>query len=329
MVDIIRTISEIETIEDIINSVKKVEHGPLRISYENKILSKNLEPGDINLKLDKEPKIINKDHSKWEYDIKYFGDETIISKDIGENYAVAITDKTYDEHLGNDGLTYKRKIYLIDINHDGVIKEKEFTYRYGTRHKNDNFNVRYDEIKLLSEQKDKVVIGLKSNDELRIVNLSSYITLEKYDLKKELDEKNKIASLNNAINNLDKSSIKRLLESKPSNDVHDQEIISSYKDYKLASINNKDRPYDAKVEDVNLYLIIKNKGLMDLGTIYLDTHHTGASNYRIIPEFNDIIFNEIGDTLSITGNVKAVYRVYGGSSSTQDKKSFELTALIK
>jgi len=297
---------ELVTIDDLkkTNEIKKSE---LRLEFEKDSSKKTGLESTVQ-------KIIKAEGAKLSGKVH---NDDVVSFDSGENCAVAVRDMYLDEYSETAGLSRKVAVYVIDLDNKKIIGEDgPTTYRDGKNSYSDNWRIAYKQVKVLGEDKKTLTVGLKSNEELIIQRVDkktgSRKTIERYDLEAERKEQKKLESIDQAINDLDHSALVKVIESiYGSSQLIDTKKISDT--LTLAGVF----PYHGDLTSQDLYLAIKGKGILKLGSISFDYHSrpNDKNNYNTI-DLEDAKITFLEDTFMVEGKSRKYTDVYQGGSRT-------------
>jgi len=267
---------------------------------------------------------------------KVYNDD-VVAFDSGKNCAVAIRDMYLDEYNETEGLSRKVAVYVIDLNQKRIIAEdgpetyRDGKVRYGSSIAShicisDNWRIAYNQVKVLGEDKTSLTVGLKSSKELIIQKVDKKTgrrkTIEEYDLEAESKEQEKLGSIDKAIAESDCDSIKKVIESMyESSQIVDMEKVSDT----ITLIGAF--PYYGDQTSQDLYLAIKGKGILKLGSISFDYHSRpdNKNDYNTI-DLEDAKITFLGDSFVIKGASKKYTDVYQGRNMTLqvEKYKFEI-----
>ncbi len=310
---------ELKSIKQILDEVKTVSKGKYRKLFEKKKETKksNELEAIVNGHL---PLITGKVYRNG-----------INSSDSGERFGIATINISVDEYGGAHGLTYKSAYQIVDLKRKKIIdKFGPATYRGGHASDMDNWAIYFTQSKVLEEKDDKVVIGLKSSEELTIREYEkdgNFKELENYDLEQEAEEEIKVKSVKKAIKELDTRSIKDFLNASYNYGPGGCTVNKVSDDLVFAYITNLDRSYDGKVDSVDTYLIVKDKGIVKLGEVYLNTYHPEPKYTVVYPRIKDFKFEKSGEKVKLSGIIEAEGKTDTGfgrqSRGVQDTKEFE------
>lgn len=258
------------TIQEILNNISTVEKGYYRKRFEEEKVNP---PKDSLLEKLKDILVFKPVTGK------IYGDE-ISYYHCGSRYCIVLRDITVDEYGGAHGLTYKMAFYIVDLEKKKIIySEGPYTYRGGHAADIDAWHLAFREVRILEESDKKLIFGLKSNEMLVIKRLAlgknganKAEIVEEYDLKQEEKEKKKKESVEKAINELEEESLRALLKSL----YGDNTWISLKRlseNIVLSMIQYYDRDYDAKVDLIKFFAILKGKGIVELGNWRPASYH--------------------------------------------------------
>jgi len=255
---------------------------------------------------------------------------SINSSDAGERYGIATIDISVDEYSGMHGLTYKSAYQIVDLKSEKILSSfGPATYRGGHANDSDNWSIYFTESKILEEKKDSVIVGLKSREGLKVIECKkdgSTETIERYNLKSEEKEKRKLESVEKAIKDLDIDSIQSLMNAKYNFGIGDLATKKLSDDLVFVKINNLDRSYDAKINSIETYLVIKGKGIIKLERINFNTYHPGKKFSTVYPRTRGFEFKQDGNKIIISGKYEAHAKMNDGISrydyGVQDTKEF-------
>ena len=98
-------------------------------------------------------------------------------------------------------------------------------------------------------------------------------------------------------------------------------------DFVLARYEHVDRSYDGKVDYVQMFLFVKDKGFYELGTIDLKTHHLGIKYCTVNGQLRDLKCKKFKTSVHVSGKLitKATGYNHRGEPEfygEQDKKEF-------